>query len=139
MQRLFVLLVATLMATGTVSGSALALDNTETAAATIYTQDNNFVNSLPLAEGPVQVTVSFELRDIDHFDDEAETIEFTAVMKLSWHDARQAFDPLVDGTDEKIYQGNFLNPCYAMLLVTSLQGWKQGAYFGAQFEVSLFN
>jgi hypothetical protein len=107
MQRLFVLLVATLMAAATVSGSALALGNTETDAAIIHTQDNNFVNSLPLEDGPVQVTVSFELRDIDHIDDEAETIEFTAVMKLSWHDSRQAFDPVIEGTEEKIYQGNF--------------------------------
>ena len=107
MQRLFVLLVATLIAAATVSGSALALGDTEAAAATIYTQDNNFVNSLPRADGPVQVTVSFELRDIDHIDDEAETIEFTAVMKLSWYDSRQAFDPVIEGTEEKIYQGNF--------------------------------
>ena len=28
-------------------------------------------------------------------------------MKLSWHDSRQAFDPLTEGTAEKIFQGEF--------------------------------
>ena len=68
---------------------------------------NKFISALPQQDGPVEVTVSFDLRDIDHLDDEAETFEFTGVMKLSWHDPRQAFDPIMEGTKEKIYQGNF--------------------------------
>jgi len=65
------------------------------------------MSALPQGKGPVEVTVSFELRDVDHIDDDAETFEFTGVLNLSWHDPRQAFDPVTEGTEEKIYQGSF--------------------------------
>ena len=65
------------------------------------------MRSLPQKDGPIEVTVSFELRDINNIDDEAETVEFTGVLKLSWHDPRQAFDPRIEGAKEKIYQGGF--------------------------------
>ena len=107
MQKLFVFLVAALMTATTVSGSALAQVVTETESATTHAEVNTFLNALPLENGPVEVIASFELRDIDHIDDEAETIEFTGVMKLSWHDPRQAFDPVAEGTNEKMYQGDF--------------------------------
>ena len=107
MHKIFVFLVVALMAATTVSVSVLAQVVTETESATTHTEGNTFINALPLENGPVEVTASFELRDIDHFDDEAETIEFTGVMKLSWHDSRQAFDPVTEGTNEKMYQGDF--------------------------------
>jgi len=107
MQSFFVFLVVTFLAATTLSESVLAQDVTEPELATTHTQGDRFINALPLANGPVEVTVSFELRDIDHIDDDAETIEFTGVMKLSWHDSRQVFDPLIEGTNEKTYQGNF--------------------------------
>jgi hypothetical protein len=72
-----------------------------------HEQSNSFLSALPQRNGPVEVTVSFELRDINNIDDEAETVEFTGVIKLSWHDPRQAFDPQTEGTEEKVYQGNF--------------------------------
>lgn len=106
-QSFLVLLVVTLLAATAVSGSVLAQDVTDPEVAIAHNQSNRFINALPLANGPVEVTVSFELRDIDHIDDDAETIEFTGVMKLSWHDSRQVFDPLIEGTNEKTYQGNF--------------------------------
>ncbi len=107
MQNLFVFLVATLMAVTTVPGNTVALDTPESKLTTIHTQSNRFMGALPQEKGPVEVTVSFELRDVDHIDDEAETIEFTGVLKLSWHDPRQAFDSITEGADEKIYQGIF--------------------------------
>ena len=107
MQNLFKFLVAMLMTSITVAGSALALDNPEPELSTAHTLSNEFINAPPQVKGPVEVTVSFELRDIDHIEDEAETFEFTGVIKLSWHDPRQAFDPVAEGTDEKIYQGSF--------------------------------
>jgi hypothetical protein len=106
MRYLFGFLVATLMAS-TVPGSALALVTPESELTTTHTQSNKFMSALPQGKDPVEVTVSFELRDVDHIDDESETIEFTGVLKLSWHDPRQAFDPATEGTEEKIYQGSF--------------------------------
>ena len=96
-----------LVAATTVQVNALALANPEPEMTATHTQINKFGSALPPEKGPVEVTVSFDLRDIDHIDDEAETFEFTGVLKLSWHDSRQAFDPITEGVDEKIYQGDF--------------------------------
>ena len=107
MQNLFGLLVATLMAATAVAGNALALVTPESELTTTHTQNSKSISAPPQVNGPVEVTVSFDLRDIDHIDDEAETFEFTGVIKLSWHDPRQEFDPVTEGTKEKIYQGSF--------------------------------
>jgi hypothetical protein len=61
----------------------------------------------PRAGGPVVVRAGFDLRDINEIDDEAETFEFEGVLVLEWRDARQAFDPAVEGVHEKLYQGAF--------------------------------
>ncbi len=63
------------------------------------------LGGLPPSEGPVEVIVSFDLREIDHIDDDAETFEFTGVLKMTWYDPRQRFDPEQEGVSEKIYQG----------------------------------
>jgi hypothetical protein len=63
--------------------------------------------SPPPGERPVVVRASFQLRDINEIDDAAETFEFGGVLKLTWHDARQAFDPPGAGVREKTYQGDF--------------------------------
>jgi len=107
MQNLFGFLLAVLMAATSMPGDALALVTAAPELTTNHAQSNKFISALPQENGPVEVTVSFELRDINHIDDEAETVEFTGVLKLSWHDPRQAFDPVTEGTEEKIYQGNF--------------------------------
>ena len=107
MQYLLGFLFAMLMATTSIPGEALAVVTAEPELTTSHTQSNKFMSSLPQENDPVEVTVSFELRDINHIDDEAETVEFTGVLKLSWHDPRQAFDPATEGTEEKVYQGNF--------------------------------
>lgn len=107
MQSLFGFFVATLMAASAVAGNTLGLVSTESESATTHMQSSKFISALPQENGPVEVTVSFDLRDIDQIDDGAETFEFTGVMKLSWHDPRQAFNPATEGTTEKIYQGSF--------------------------------
>ncbi len=72
------------------------------------------LNALPEEEMPFIVTASFELRDINVIDDEAETFDFTGILKLSWHDPRQAFDPRTEGIREKLYVGDYqFNEVYA--------------------------
>ena len=99
--------MAALMAATSIPEDALALVTAEPELTTSHARNNKFMSALPQENGPVEVTVSFELRDINHIDDEAETVEFTGVLKLSWDDPRQAFDPVIEGTEEKIYQGNY--------------------------------
>jgi hypothetical protein len=66
-----------------------------------------FLLGPPEDGGPVVVRASFQVRDINEIDDEAETFEFGGVLKLTWHDERQAFDPAEAGVAEKIYQGAY--------------------------------
>ena len=68
---------------------------------------NDLLNALPQEAVPLVITASFALRDINFVDDEAETFDFTGVLKLSWHDPRQAFDPADAGIKEKLYIGHF--------------------------------
>ncbi len=107
MQKLFGFLLVMLTITSSIHGDALALITNEPELTTSPAQSNEFMNALPQVKGPVIVTASFELRDINKIDDEAETFEFTGVLKLSWHDPRQAFDPATEGIGEKMYQGHF--------------------------------
>ena len=75
-----------------------------------------FLLGPPKGDGPVVVRASFQVRDINDLDDEAETFEFGGVLKLTWHDERQAFDPAEAGVAEKIYKGayqfNELSPAW---------------------------
>jgi hypothetical protein len=66
-----------------------------------------FVLGPPAVGGPVLVQASFLVRDINEIDDEAETFEFGGVLKLTWRDERQAFDPAEAGVAEKVYQGGY--------------------------------
>ena len=68
---------------------------------------DEFLNALPQDKKPLVITASFVLHDINFVDDEAETFDFTGVLKLSWHDPRQAFDPEIEGIEEKMYIGNY--------------------------------
>jgi len=68
---------------------------------------NESLNALPKDKEPLVITASFQLRDINFVDDEAETFNFTGVLKLSWHDPRQAFDPGTEGIGEKMYIGHY--------------------------------
>ena len=61
----------------------------------------------PPEGGPVVVRAGFDLRDINRVDDEAEIFEFDGVLVLEWRDERQAFDPEVEGVEEKLYQGAY--------------------------------
>jgi len=69
--------------------------------------DQPFLLGPPKGDGPVVVRASFQLRDINNIDDEAETFEFSGVLELTWRDERQAFDPAEAGIDEKVYQGAY--------------------------------
>jgi hypothetical protein len=88
MRHFFLFLAATLMAVTTVPGNTSDLINPESELTTTHTQSNKFMGALPQEKGPVEVTVSFELRDINNINDEDETVEFTGVLKTSWHDPR---------------------------------------------------
>ena len=107
MQNLFVFLLVMLTTATFIPENALAQITTEPELSSNPTQSNEFMNALPQGKGPVIVTASFELRDINNVNDEAETFEFTGVLKLSWHDPRQAFDSVAEGIEEKMYQGGF--------------------------------
>jgi neurotransmitter-gated ion-channel len=61
----------------------------------------------PPAEGPVVVRASFALRDVNDIDDSKETFQFSGILRLTWLDPRQAFDPTEAGVTEKFYQGEF--------------------------------
>lgn len=61
----------------------------------------------PPAEGPVVVWASFQLNDLNEIDDTAETFQFSGILRLRWHDPRQAFDPAEAGVAEKFYQGSY--------------------------------
>lgn len=88
-----------------VEGSGMAFAESQPAAT--QNQHDQFIVGPPPTLDPVEVTVSFDLRDIDHIDDGAETFELTGVLKVSWRDPRQAFDPESEGVDEKIFQGQY--------------------------------
>jgi hypothetical protein len=72
---------------------------------TVSTQ--RFLLGPPKEAGPVVVRVRFELRDINEINDGTETFDFTGVLVLEWRDPRQAFDPAVEGVDEKVFQGDY--------------------------------
>lgn len=63
--------------------------------------------SLPPADGPVLVRASFQLLSISQINDESEEVAFSGVLTLVWQDARQAFDPTQEGTNEKVYSGAY--------------------------------
>jgi hypothetical protein len=63
--------------------------------------------SPPSDPGPATVKVWFALHDINDIGDEEETFGFNGVLRLTWKDPRQAFDPAAAGVREKIYQGAF--------------------------------
>jgi hypothetical protein len=47
------------------------------------------------------------LHDINEIGDEEEIFGFNGVLRMTWKDPRQAFDPAAAGLREKIYQGAF--------------------------------
>lgn len=61
----------------------------------------------PKQEGPVVVKVGFEFHDILEIRDGEEVFDFSGVLTLVWNDPRQAFDPRIEGADERVFQGNY--------------------------------
>jgi hypothetical protein len=66
-----------------------------------------FSLSPPAQDEPIEVLFDFELYDINGIDSVTETFEFTGVMTLTWKDPREAFEPAVEGVDEKYFQGAY--------------------------------
>jgi len=62
---------------------------------------------LPPGDRPFPVQAHFHLYELTRIDDEAESFEFTGVLRMTWRDTRQAFDPKAAGVAEKVYTGNF--------------------------------
>ena len=65
-----------------------------------------FLLAPPKGDGPVVVRARFDLHNINEINDEMETFEFTGVLTLKWNDPRMAFDPAVEGVNEKVFQGD---------------------------------
>ena len=67
----------------------------------------SFLLAPPEEVRPVVVQASFKFHDINEIKDEMETFDFSGVLKLRWHDPRQAFDPVAEGVNEKVFQGSY--------------------------------
>jgi len=72
----------------------------------IVSNESLSLTSLPNPR-PVVVRAYFEFHDINGINDEAETFDFSGVLTLKWHDPRQAFDPVVEGANERVFSGGF--------------------------------
>ncbi len=84
----------------------------------------------PTADGPVLVTAQFKLNDINEIYNSSETFEFSGILTLKWTDPRQAFDPIVEGMNEKIFQGNYqfnelATGWYPQVMLVNESGWYQ--------------
>jgi len=101
--RVMVLVVTLMCCTLTASAAPLAAESDPLRT----TLSASALLAPPKEAGPVEVKVSFKLHDINDINDGAETFEFTGLLMLKWHDPRQAFDPAVEGVDEKIFQGSY--------------------------------
>ena len=66
-----------------------------------------YLISPPIQDQPIEVSVALNLFDLSEIDDSASTFSFTGLLKLSWMDPRNAFDPNVAGVEEKTYSGDF--------------------------------
>ena len=66
-----------------------------------------YLISPPEKDGPIKLEISFELYDIANISDADATFDFTGMLKLTWMDPRNAFDPDVSGVKEKTYSGYY--------------------------------
>jgi hypothetical protein len=66
-----------------------------------------YLISPPQEDHPIKIKVAFNLSDLAKIEDSYATFSFTGVLKLSWLDPRNAFDPNVAGVEEKTYSGDF--------------------------------
>jgi len=104
-------LISNILLTSLVSAALfvalLQFSNSALAASEPSTSQDAFVLGPPNSDGPVEVGISFQLRNIDEIDDEQETFQFTGTLVLTWTDPRQAFDPEQAQVKEKVFQGNY--------------------------------
>jgi len=92
--------------------------------------------SPPPSDGPLVVQAGFQLLDINQFDNQSETFEFSGILTVRWKDSRQAFDPAVEGVKEKFLQGDYqfneLSPAwYPEIVLMNVAGMleKRGLVF----------
>jgi hypothetical protein len=62
------------------------------------------LRSLPTAT-PVPVTVGLFVEDLRDIDAVTDSFRFRGVIRVSWCDPRQAFDPEIEGSEEKVFFG----------------------------------
>jgi len=55
----------------------------------------------------VIVRVGFFLTDVNSVDEEAQRFDVEGILTLGWQDDRLAFDPSVEGIEERVFQGNY--------------------------------
>jgi hypothetical protein len=53
------------------------------------------------------VRVGYYLTDVNAVDEERQRFEVEGILTLGWEDDRMAFDPAVEGVEEKVFQGNY--------------------------------
>ena len=63
--------------------------------------------NLPPGHKPVEVKAFFYLSDINYINEQDETFEIKGSLELSWKDSRQSFDSISEGTNYKLYQGEY--------------------------------
>jgi len=61
----------------------------------------------PASEGPLTVRVGLHLLDVVEIDESSKTVDFEAILTLSWQDDRLRFDPSEAGTEVMVYQGDY--------------------------------
>ena len=69
--------------------------------------DELLLLTLPQEVRPIVVQAYFELHDLNEINNEEETFDFSGVLTLKWHDPRHAFDPVVEGLEERVFQGDY--------------------------------
>ena len=67
-----------------------------------------FILGPPRTEvGPAVVEVGFLLTDLNEIELHRQRIVMEGVLTARWHDPRLAFDPAVEGVEEKFFQGDY--------------------------------
>ncbi len=66
-----------------------------------------FLLAPPQEVRPIVVQAYFELHDLNEINNEEETFDFSGVLTLRWHDPRKAFDPVAEGMEERVFQGDY--------------------------------
>lgn len=61
----------------------------------------------PPSDGALPVRVGFYLTDVNAVDEEHQRFEVEGILTVQWQDDRLAFDPTVEGSGERVFQGEY--------------------------------